>query len=411
MAAWIFQGNPKTFDIDGYLEQCTSSILWLVRQQAKAIAVGDVVFLWRAEGDGKIPGGVIAELEVVEPVRSQLDDPESVKFWIAKDDADADSLPSPSLSAPRVRLRLIRLASKKEVLKRKWLQEDAVLKDLGILRMAQQTNYAVTSAEYTRLRALWDNTGNDWTRADSIAALYIYDQLFGNPISKVPDSPVSVMAQKIGRATSGMYNKLMNFRSLDPRMVQKGFEGSSSVDKAVWKEFYDSVTDVMRSAELGAEYARLWAETEVPPLADTSRAAFAEEVERLESRSLEELVAGFNSTRGASGKPARRSGTVAAFKRDPRVSAITRKRADFRCEVPSCGNHQFIGASGESYVETHHLKMLADGGDDVPENTVAVCPNHHRELHHGKQRDSLTNQLLELRQKDATLTLQSASIP
>jgi len=41
MATWIFQGNPNTFDVDGYLEQCNSSVLWLVRQHAKEIAVGD----------------------------------------------------------------------------------------------------------------------------------------------------------------------------------------------------------------------------------------------------------------------------------------------------------------------------------------------------------------------------------
>ena len=81
MAAWIFQGNPNTFDVDRYLDQCNSSVLWLVRQHAKDIAVGDIVFLWRSEGDGKQPGGVIAELEVVEPVRVQPDDPESLKFW------------------------------------------------------------------------------------------------------------------------------------------------------------------------------------------------------------------------------------------------------------------------------------------------------------------------------------------
>jgi hypothetical protein len=56
MATWIFQGKPNTFDIDGYLEQCDSSVTWSVRQHAKDIAVGDTVFLWRSEGDGKQRG-------------------------------------------------------------------------------------------------------------------------------------------------------------------------------------------------------------------------------------------------------------------------------------------------------------------------------------------------------------------
>lgn len=35
------------------------------------------------------------------------------------------------------------------------------------------------------------------------------------------------------------------------------------------------------------------------------------------------------------------------------------------------------------YLEIHHVKTLATGGADTVDNTVAICPNCHRELHHG----------------------------
>lgn len=263
----------------------------------------------------------------------------------------------------------------------------------------QNTNYAVKPEELTRLRALWDNTGRDWTREESVAALYAYDKLFGSSISKREDSLVSQIAQKIGRATNGVYNKLMNFRSLDPRALQKGLDGSSATDEAAWNEFYDGQANAMASDALDREYQRLWGDAETPALADTARAAIEEEANRLEQRSLKELLDGFNATRKSSEKPARHTGTVASYARDPRVVAITRRRADFKCEVPGCANHQFIGSKGKPYIETHHLQMLADGGADVPENTVAVCAIHHRELHHGRHRRSLTDQLIEIRQK------------
>lgn len=344
MAMWIFQGNPHTFDVDGYLEQCDSTITWLVRQHAKDIGVGDTVFLWRSEGDGKQPGGVIAELEVIEPVRVQPDDPASLVFWKGETGAAAGA----ELAA-RVRLRLVRLASKREVLRREWLKEDAVLKNLAPLKMAQHTNYLVVAQEAPRLRALWDNTGRDWSREESLAALYAYDKCFGGPISKLDGFPVSQIAQKIGRATGGVYNKLMNFRSLDPRAEQKGLEGTSAVDQTVWDEFFDSTTNELNSDALDKEFARLWAQTETPPLAESEREAIEAEAQRLESRGLDGLLRSFNATRQGSGKPPRLVGSVSSYKRDPRVVAITRLRAGFRCEVPGCANHQFSGTDGKAY--------------------------------------------------------------
>jgi hypothetical protein len=396
MATWIFQCNPDKFDIDGYLEQCDSSVMWLVRQHVKEIAVGDTVFLWRSEGDGKIPGGIIAELQVVEPVRVQLDDPESLPFW----KGEAGAAIGAEMTS-RVRLRIVRLAAKREVLKREWLKEDPRLNNLAILRMAQQTNYRVTVEELPRLRALWDNTGRDWNRDESLAALFAYDRLFGHPISKGKDSIVSQLAQRIGRATTGVYNKLMNFRSLDPRAPQKGLDGSSAVDEAVWSEFFDAPTNTLNSSGLSNEYERLWGQADAPPLLESSNAAIETEAKRLERHGLQALREGFNAGRKGPERPARHVGTVASYNRDPRVVAITRLRAEFKCEVSGCQNHQFLCADGKPYVETHHLHRLSEGGADVPENTAAVCAIHHRELHHGKEQQALTNLLMEKRRRDS----------
>jgi 5-methylcytosine-specific restriction protein A len=54
-------------------------------------------------------------------------------------------------------------------------------------------------------------------------------------------------------------------------------------------------------------------------------------------------------------------------------------------------------------MEVHHLVRLADGGIDDPSNTVCVCPNHHRELHHGKKSVNLTIRLQEKRKTEGAL--------
>lgn len=72
-----------------------------------------------------------------------------------------------------------------------------------------------------------------------------------------------------------------------------------------------------------------------------------------------------------------------AFKRNPDVIAEVLIRADGVCE--QCDQHApFKRASdGTPFLEVHHIIRLADGGEDTVDNTIAVCPNCHRELHYG----------------------------
>lgn len=75
------------------------------------------------------------------------------------------------------------------------------------------------------------------------------------------------------------------------------------------------------------------------------------------------------------------------FRRNPDVAAAVFIRANGKCE--QCKNNApFIRSTdGTPYLEVHHKIMLSEGGEDTVENTIAVCPNCHRELHFGIQRD------------------------
>jgi predicted HNH restriction endonuclease len=42
-------------------------------------------------------------------------------------------------------------------------------------------------------------------------------------------------------------------------------------------------------------------------------------------------------------------------------------------------------SNGSPYLEVHHINPLSQGGDDTLENTVALCPNCHREAHFGQK--------------------------
>jgi hypothetical protein len=66
------------------------------------------------------------------------------------------------------------------------------------------------------------------------------------------------VALRIGRVVSGVYNKVMNFRAIDPRDERTGLEGAGDTDRKVWEEFYDPRTKQLREVELEQEYQRLW---------------------------------------------------------------------------------------------------------------------------------------------------------
>jgi hypothetical protein len=50
----------------------------------------------------------------------------------------------------------------------------------------------------------------------------------------------------------------MNFRAIDPRDARKGLVAGAEVDRSVWDKFYDRDAKSVRTAELEAEFTRLW---------------------------------------------------------------------------------------------------------------------------------------------------------
>ena len=82
----------------------------------------------------------------------------------------------------------------------------------------------------------------------------------------------------------------------------------------------------------------------------------------------------------ASKKPKSSTNIHVVFVRDRYVAALAKRRARGRCEL--CRKAApFRNATGEPYLESHHIEWLAHGGSDTIENTVALCPNCHRKMH------------------------------
>jgi len=91
--------------------------------------------------------------------------------------------------------------------------------------------------------------------------------------------------------------------------------------------------------------------------------------------------------------PVRRAVSGKAWERDRRVRDSALARAKGHCEF--CGERGFRMAGGGIYLETHHVIPLSEKGIDHKRNVVALCPNDHREAHHGERRTAIRSRLLE----------------
>lgn len=83
--------------------------------------------------------------------------------------------------------------------------------------------------------------------------------------------------------------------------------------------------------------------------------------------------------------------------RDPDVRRRVLAVSDGKCEW--CGQPGFKMQNDDVYLETHHIVPLSENGEDREENIAVLCPNHHREAHHGKNRTQMRKKLQRLRAK------------
>ena len=85
----------------------------------------------------------------------------------------------------------------------------------------------------------------------------------------------------------------------------------------------------------------------------------------------------------APAKPERVRVAATAFRRNPHVVVAVLRRAGGVCEQCRQPAPFARVSAGSPFLEVHHDVPLADGGDDTVANARALCPNCHRDAHHG----------------------------
>ena len=155
----------------------------------------------------------------------------------------------------------------------------------------------------------------------------------------------------------------------------------------------------IRGRELGYGYGQssLWYAENAPKSFLRTVREFLASIDKLTPRfgiaSVEAIPDAIDDLDGNVGNesPKRRSGRTTYIVRDPEVRRKVIQRANGHCEF--CGAEGFEREDGSRFVEAHHIIHLALQGPDTLDNVIALCPNHHREAHFGKNRKNFEEKL------------------
>ncbi|OHY76653.1 HNH endonuclease [Priestia aryabhattai] len=399
MNTWIFQGNPKVFDINSYIKN-HKYIWWSLRQEhfLDKIELDDEVFLWRSDGNNRGTGGILAKARVISLPEERTNDETSQNYWYT------DEWENPYLA---VKLEVLQVRLEDEFISRLSLLEHPVLKKLLILRLRQQTNYLLSKEHAIELQGLW-SANNHSTLLRSHSWEVIGEEI---AIKGLDKSTFLYHGTGIPKEVRRFFNardmKKGERREIVLEYKQRVYHARLEMDKhssprsrLLWKadfseivrgEFPNIYSHFLNNGdELLSEVTKLKFE-KVGSGSNTYL------VEFLSSVDSKVLIEDLESAEIELYEP-RTEGTAVIYygrryERDP----INRKRAiefhGLSCKVCGFNFEEVYGERGKDFIEVHHVKPLSTLEKEMfidPErDLVTVCANCHRMIHRRKD-DVLT---------------------
>jgi SpoVK/Ycf46/Vps4 family AAA+-type ATPase len=146
---WIFQGNPKVYDVDGYLKD-NREIQWSLRQEyfKDKIFIGDIAYIWRSDGLISGSGGIVAKSKIISlPHTNRKDDSKYQKEGMEHSGLVID-----------LEVTDYRLTEKEGMLQRIDLEKDDKINNMQILKTRSGTNFELKPEEAEYLCLLWEGS-------------------------------------------------------------------------------------------------------------------------------------------------------------------------------------------------------------------------------------------------------------
>ncbi len=146
---WIFQGNPKKWDIDKYLTE-HNYVYWSINVNKDRAKAGDKVFIWRAQGRRKSAYGFVGIGTIVERPKlfKDLNHPKSV----LKNDIEEND------KKVRVGIKLdeIRLTEEQGMINANIIKEHNLFKDSALIKARQGSSFPISKEQFKAISEIWD---------------------------------------------------------------------------------------------------------------------------------------------------------------------------------------------------------------------------------------------------------------
>ena len=101
------------------------------------------------------------------------------------------------------------------------------------------------------------------------------------------------------------------------------------------------------------------------------------------------LLSDLQKTGRNADRPVKSMTTVSTYERDPRITGLVKLAAKGKCDLCKKKGPFMDRVIDFPFLETHHVEWLSRGGKDSIANTVALCPNCHRKMHHVDDKDDM----------------------
>jgi len=99
------------------------------------------------------------------------------------------------------------------------------------------------------------------------------------------------------------------------------------------------------------------------------------------------------------------------YKRRKDARDMVLARSGQICEFDGCtGMPPDKDKHGKAILQVDHIQALSDGGSDIPENMIAVCPNCHAAKTHGQNRKILEKRFREIAKKKNEAAIKSSGM-
>ncbi|MDP5130549.1 MAG: EVE domain-containing protein [Paraglaciecola sp.] len=146
-STFVLQGNPKIFDVDGYVEKNTD-IFWTVSRYSSDMALGDRVFIWRAGANsGAIAFGKITQLpQTIDQLKLSSD---------FNNDALLHSDEDSNTKKVKIQIEDYRLSEADGMITREEAKKDNILSESLLIKSPQGTVFKLSEDEADQFYSLW----------------------------------------------------------------------------------------------------------------------------------------------------------------------------------------------------------------------------------------------------------------